>query len=124
MGTAADVRRAVCVLVAATLATYRKSALIAPVAVVLTLAYFRRRELLRLAPLGIVLLSVVSSIAPGAMGSTVRQFTRSDATALPTVSDRTSDYDAIRPDVSTHICSAEAWAAMTTTHIARSTQRS
>ena len=55
---------AVCVLVAATLATYRKSALIAPVAVVLTLAYFRRRELLRLAPLGIVLLLVVSSIAP------------------------------------------------------------
>ena len=34
--------------------TYRKSALLAPVAVVLTIAYFRRRELLELAPLGMV----------------------------------------------------------------------
>ena len=36
-------------------ATQRKSALIAPVAVVATLAYFRRRELLSLAPLGLVI---------------------------------------------------------------------
>ena len=43
---------AACLLVAAMFATGRKSALIAPVAVVLTLAYFRRRELLTLAPLG------------------------------------------------------------------------
>ena len=35
-------------------ATQRKSALIAPAAVILTLAYFRRRELISLAPLGLV----------------------------------------------------------------------
>ena len=39
----------------------------------------------------------------------MRQFTRSDATALPTVSDRTSDYDAIRPDVWTHILLGRGW---------------
>ena len=76
---------------------------------VLTLAYFRRRELLRLAPLGLVLLVVVTSISPGAIGSTVSQFTRSDATAVPTVSDRTSDYDAVRPDIWTHLALGRGW---------------
>jgi hypothetical protein len=96
-------------LVAATLATYRKSALIAPVSVVLTLAYFRRRELLRLAPLGMVLLAVVSFLSPGALSSTVSQFTRSDAAAVPTVSDRASDYDAVRPDVWSHLLLGRGW---------------
>ena len=43
---------AACLLVAAVFATYRKSALVAPAAVVLTLVYFRRSALLKLAPLG------------------------------------------------------------------------
>lgn len=100
---------AVCALIAATLATYRKSALIAPVAAVLTLAYFRRRELLKLAPLGMVLLIVVSSVSPGALGSTVSQFTRSDRAAVPTVNDRASDYDAVRPDVWSHLAFGRGW---------------
>jgi hypothetical protein len=100
---------AVCALFAAALATYRKSALIAPVSVIVTLAWFRRRELLRLAPLGMVMLILISSISPGAIGSTVRQFTRSDATAVPTVSDRISDYDAIRPDVWSHLLLGRGW---------------
>jgi hypothetical protein len=100
---------AIIVLVAAALATYRKSALIVPVGVVCALAYFRRRELLRLAPLGMVTLIIVSTLAPGAIGSTVRQFTRSDATSVPTVSDRASDYDAIRPDVWSHILLGRGW---------------
>ena len=90
-------------LMAAVLATDRKSAIVAPVAVVLVLAYFRRRELLRLAPLGVVLAIVVLALSPGALKSTVDQFTRSDAQAVGTVSDRTADYDAIRPDVWSHL---------------------
>ena len=100
---------AVCALIAATMATYRKSGIVAPVAVVLTLAYFRRRELLRLAPLGMVLLIIVSAISPGALGSTINQFTRSDAASVPTVSDRSADYDAVRPDVWTHIVLGRGW---------------
>lgn len=96
-------------LIAATVATYRKSGLLAPVSVMLTLAYFRRRELLKLAPLGMVLLVLVSAISPGAIGSTLSQFTRSDATAVSTVSDRTSDYDAVRPDVWTHLMLGRGW---------------
>ena len=36
------------------------------------------------------------------------QFTRSDASQVATVSDRTADYDAIRPDVWSHLRSAAA----------------
>ena len=97
------------VLVASMFATYRKSALVVPIAVVCALAYFRRRELLRLVPLGMVTLVLVSTVAPGAIGSTLGQFTRSDATSVPTVSDRTSDYDAIRPDVWSHILLGRGW---------------
>jgi hypothetical protein len=93
---------AACVLLAATFATFRKSALLAPVSVVLTLAYFRRRHLLKLAPVGLVLIVMVQVLSPGALRSTIAQFFRSDRTAVPTVSDRTADYDAIRPDLWAH----------------------
>jgi hypothetical protein len=100
---------AVCMMAAAMLATFRKSGFLAPVAVVLGLAYFRRRELLRLAPLGLVLVAVITVISPGAIGSTVNQFTRSDRSTVPTVSDRASDYDAVRPDLWTHLAFGRGW---------------
>ena len=79
---------ATCILVAAVLATYRKSAFIVPAAVVLALAYYRRRDLIRLAPLGLVVLVTVMTLSPGALSSTFSQFLRSDRTELTTVSDR------------------------------------
>jgi hypothetical protein len=94
---------AIVVLMAAIFATQRKSALVAPVAGILALAYFRRRELLSLAPLGLVLSVVVAAVSPGAVHNVVSQFVRSDATKVATVSDRTADYDAIRPDLWSHL---------------------
>jgi hypothetical protein len=96
-------------IVAAIFSTYRKSGLVAPVSVLLTLAYFRRRELLRLAPLGLVLVAMVSALSPKALGSVLEQFTRSNATSVATVSSRTSAYDAIRPDVWTHLLLGRGW---------------
>ena len=84
-------------IVAAIFSTYRKSGFIAPVSVVLTLAYFRRRELLKLAPLGLVLIAMIAVLSPRAIGSVLQQFTRSNAASAATVSSRTSAYDAIRP---------------------------
>jgi O-antigen ligase len=99
---------AACVLLAAAIATYRKSALLAPLSVVATLAYFRRRELLKLAPLGFVLLVVIHVLSPGALGSTAMQL---DANRLgvATVSDRAVDYDAVRPDVWSHLIFGRGW---------------
>jgi putative inorganic carbon (hco3(-)) transporter len=91
------------VLVAATFATFRKSALLAPVSVILTLAYFRRRDLLKLAPVGLVIAVMVNVLSPGSISSTIRQFLRPDRAVVPTTSDRTADYDAVRPDLWTHV---------------------
>jgi hypothetical protein len=93
---------AIAVLLAGMIATERKSALLVPGTVMLTLAYFRRRELLSLAPLGLVIAVMVIAVSPSAVHSVVAQFTRSDASKVATVSDRTADYDAIRPDLWTH----------------------
>jgi hypothetical protein len=91
------------VLLAAIVSTYRKSAFVAPIAVVLTLAYFRRQELLRLAPLGAAVLVMVYVLAPGAFGAVAVQWGGDRLGDVATVSDRSSDYDAIRPDVWTHL---------------------
>jgi hypothetical protein len=99
---------AACVLLAAALSTSRKSALLAPFAVVATIAYFRRRELLRLAPLGFILIIVVHIAAPGALGKTTTQFDPSRL-GVSTVSDRAADYDAVRPDVWTHLVFGRGW---------------
>jgi hypothetical protein len=93
----------IALLLAAMFATGRKSALIVPVAVIATLAYFRRRELLSLAPLGLLIGVVAAAASPGAVHGVVGQFTRSDASSVATTSDRTADYDAVRPDVFTHL---------------------
>jgi O-antigen ligase len=93
---------AICLLLGAMIATYRKSAILAPIAICLILAYYRRRELLRLAPLGALILVAVPVLAPNALGSITEQFEPSRLT-VATVSDRVSDYDAIRPDVLSHL---------------------
>jgi hypothetical protein len=100
---------AACVLLAATFATFRKSALLALVGVGLTLVAFRRREVLRLAPVALVVVVIVSMISPGALWSTWAQFIRPDRASVPTVSDRSADYDAVRPDVWSHLAFGRGW---------------
>jgi hypothetical protein len=94
---------AACVLLAAAVSTYRKTAFLAPISVVLTLAFFRRRELLKLAPLAVVGLLAIHALSPGAIGAITDQFSGNRLSGAQTVNDRTSDYDAIRPDVWSHL---------------------
>ncbi|MCA1569571.1 MAG: hypothetical protein LC798_04465 [Chloroflexi bacterium] len=93
---------AVCLIAAACFATFRKSALLAPASIVIVLLYHRREQLVKLAPIGLVMIVMVQSLTPGALHSVTAQFLRKDRTAVSTVSDRTADYDAIRPDLWTH----------------------
>jgi hypothetical protein len=93
---------AACLLLAAAVSTYRKSAFLAPIAVILTLACFERRRLLRLAPLGVVGLAAIHALSPGALGSIAVQL-HSNRLGVATISDRASDYDAVRPDVWSHL---------------------
>jgi hypothetical protein len=99
---------AACLLFAAMLTTDRKSALLAPLAVVVMIAYFRRRELLRMAPLAVPLVIAIQFLSPGALASIVYQF-QPDHLGANTVSDRSADYDAVRPDLWTHFAFGRGW---------------
>jgi O-antigen ligase len=92
---------ATCLLLGAMVATFRKSALLAPLSVCVVLAYFRRRALLRMVPLGVVILLAIPILAPQALGTVIDQF-KPHRLGVATVSDRVSDYDAIRPDILSH----------------------
>jgi O-antigen ligase len=93
---------AACLLLAAMASTYRKSSLIAPVSVVATLVYFRPRQMLKMAPLAVVMLGAIHVAAPGAFGSVTEQL-NSNRLNVPTVSDRVNRYDAVRPDLWSHL---------------------
>jgi polysaccharide biosynthesis protein PslJ len=84
-------------------ATDRKSALIAPAAVLLTIGYFRRHQLLSLAPLGLVIVIFLAATSPAAIRNVVSQYTSADASHVATVSSRTANYDAVRPDLWSHL---------------------
>ncbi len=99
---------AACLLFAAAFATFRKSALLAPLSVVGTIAYFRRRELLKLAPLALALVVVIPVLAPGAVAMTAGQF-EPDRLGIATVSDRAADYDGVRPDLWSHMLFGRGW---------------
>jgi hypothetical protein len=92
----------IALLMAAMVSTFRKAGLLAPVSVCLTFAYFRKRELIKLAPLGLVLIVIIQVLSPGALTGVAGQLDRSRL-GVTTVSDRTADYDAVRPDVWSHL---------------------
>jgi hypothetical protein len=93
---------ATCLLMGAMVSSDRKSALLAPLAVFLVVCYHYRGKLLRLAPLILALVIAVHALSPGALGTVVDQLNPSNL-GVGTVSDRTSDYDAVRPDLWSHL---------------------
>ena len=103
-------QRVIYTLVAATLmvgilATQKKTGLIAPAAAVLAIGCFRRRELLKMAPIAVLLTIAVLIVSPGTIVPVINQLAPSQlgANAPSTTSDRAARYDAIRPDVWTHL---------------------
>lgn len=90
---------AACIIVTGALVTQRKSGAVIPAFVLLALFALRPRELLRLAPYGVVALALAFAIAPGVFSS-VQEFGRADSRA--STAGRTSDYPAIVPDLLTN----------------------
>ena len=87
------------------LVTQKKTGLIAPAAGVFTIGCFRRRELLKMVPVALLLLVAVLIVSPGTVTPLIRQFSPSQfgPNAPDTTSARDVTYDAIRPDVWTHL---------------------
>ena len=87
---------------AAAVATQRKTSIVAPATCVLVLAAYRPREIVRLAPLGAVLLVLIHVMAPSALGGIVGQFTGGALADSGSTIHRTTAYDAVRPDIATY----------------------
>jgi O-antigen ligase len=88
---------AACVLLAAGFTTYRKTAFVVPVVVVLLLAWVQPRKLLRMAPIVPVLLVVVHLLAPQAIGSVLQQLEGNRLASVDSTAHRATAYEAERP---------------------------
>jgi hypothetical protein len=87
-------------IVAGALATDRKTAVLVPVALVLYIAWYRPRQMLRLAPIGLIaLIAVVHFAAPKALG-TVFNLNR-DVNGRST-EHRANDIPDVKPDILAH----------------------
>lgn len=87
-------------MLAGALATDRKTALIVPVVIVIYLACYRPRQVLRLAPLGlVVLLGFVHLVSPGALGTVLNL---GNAEASSSTTHRVGDFTDVAPDVLAH----------------------
>jgi O-Antigen ligase len=87
---------AACVIVAGALITQRKSGAVVPAFALLGLFVMRPRQLLRLAPFGIIALVVALVVTPGAFNS-VEEI--GSAGSESSTDGRTADYPAIVPDL-------------------------
>jgi len=90
---------AACIIVTGALATQRKSGAVIPAFVLLTLFALRPRQLLRLAPYGVIALALALAVAPGVFSS-VQEFGHADSRT--STAGRTTDYPAIVPDLLSH----------------------
>jgi O-antigen ligase len=103
----------ICVLLAASLATHRKTAIVAPVAAFAVLAAYNPR-MLRWAPLtAVVLIPVIHFAAPGALGTFDILAT---ASSSDSTTQRVSDYSGIAPDVLSHPIIGEGYGSLNTTN--------
>jgi hypothetical protein len=87
-------------MVAGAMATDRKTALLVPIAVVIYIARYRPRQVLRLAPLGlVVLVGVVHFASPGALGTALNL---NRAASSNSTTHRVGDFADVTPDVLAH----------------------
>jgi hypothetical protein len=95
---------AMALLIAGGLATSRKTSVVAPAAAMLLLAVYRPRVVGRaLLGFGLVLAVLVHFTSPGAIGKVLTQFEPSKLSGSLTTTERTARYDAVRPDVVSHV---------------------
>ncbi len=97
------------ILLAGVFATQRKTGPIVLAAGILTIVAFRPREMLRVAPAGVLLLLAVPVVAPSALGSVRDQLKPGAATSTLSSRDRLSDYEAIGPEVLNHPALGRGW---------------
>jgi len=87
-------------MVAGAMATDRKTALVAAVAVMIYITFYRPRQVLRLAPVGLVALAVIVHLAsPGALGNVLNVTAAANSNST---THRVGDLENVKPDVLAH----------------------
>jgi hypothetical protein len=95
---------AVGALLAGGLATSRKTSIVAPVIGLLVLVAYRPKAMLGWTlRLSLPLFILIHLTSPGALGSVLSQLEPGHVNTVLTTKDRTARYDAVRPDVMTHV---------------------
>jgi O-Antigen ligase len=92
----------IALMLAAAVATQRKTSFVAPAFGLLVLFAYRPRAVVKLIPVGLLLIVVVHAAAPGALGGVGDQLKPSNLFGVATTKDRQGDYTAITPDVLKH----------------------
>ena len=90
---------AVTLVLAGAVATLRKTAIIMPAAAFLLLTLMRPRSMVRLLPLGLVVVLAIQAMAPSALGQLNTQLFKQDLEEQNSVTGRTEDFDAVGVDV-------------------------
>jgi polysaccharide biosynthesis protein PslJ len=93
---------AAALMLAAAMATQRKTSFVVPVVSIAVLCAYRPRPMLRMLPWGLVLLIVIHGVAPGALGGVTDQLKPGAFNGVLTTKDRVSDYDGIKPEIVAH----------------------
>lgn len=95
---------AAAILLGGAVATSRKTAIVAPLVGVIVLTCYRPRPMLRgLLLSALPLFVIVHLAAPGQVGTTLSELLPGHINAVSTTTDRTARYDAVRPDVMSHL---------------------
>lgn len=89
----------VALLLAGSVATVRKTGIVAPGVALLVLTLYRPRQMIRLLPFGLVVIVAIQLAAPNALTG-IQSALQSDSEG--STSNRVSDYDAVRPDLIAH----------------------
>jgi hypothetical protein len=99
------------VIVLGALITQRKSGMVIPAFAIVVLFVIRPRELVRLAPFGLIGLAVAVAMAPG-LFSSFSELGRQDS--RDSVEGRTSDYPAVVPDLLSHSALGQGFGTLDT----------
>jgi hypothetical protein len=100
---------ATALILAGTMATLRKTAVMVPAASLLIVVIYWRREIVRLAPLGLVLIVIIQALSPGALTSIRYELEPETLTSSTSTQGRTEDYAAVAPDVKTHLATGRGY---------------
>jgi O-antigen ligase len=90
---------AIAILFAGGIATVRKTSVVVPVSALVVMTMYRPRQMIRLLPLGVIVLAVVHVAAPGAMGGVRNQLDPTRLFSQSSSEGRTEDYKAVGPDI-------------------------